>query len=75
MSKQEDLDKIDELVRTKMISLLEQEDFGALKELNVPVTYLAKNNVVSEKAQSTVEDDVKKRIKEAAKRRKNNESK
>ena len=75
MSKQEDLDKIDELVRTKMISLLEQEDFGALKELNVPVTYLAKNNVVSEKAKSTVEEDIQQRLKEAEERRRKNESK
>ena len=70
MSKQEDLDKIDKLVRAKMIEALgEDGDITLLRELTTPVNYLAKNNVVAEKEKSSVEEDIKKKVSDAEQRR------
>lgn len=68
MAKKDDLDKLDKLVREKMIKCLEDGKTDLLPELNPVVSYLAKNNVVSEKAKSSVEDNTKEKL-EAAKRR------
>jgi hypothetical protein len=70
MSKQEDLDEMDRLLRKKMIRCLEEDMSEELPALNTVVSYLAKNNVISEKAVSTEEDDIKRRLKEAQERRK-----
>jgi len=72
MTKQEDLDKIDELVRKRMIELLEDEDkseTSKLPELATAVNYLAKNNIVAEKTKSSVEETVQKRVRKANTRR------
>lgn len=69
MSKQDDLDKLDELVRKKMIQSLESNATEILQELMPVVNYLAKNNAVAEKAKSSIEEDIDKRLKEAKKRR------
>jgi len=72
MTKQEDLDKIDELVRKRMIELLEDEDkseTSKLPELATAVNYLAKNNIVAEKTKSSVEETVQKRVRKANARR------
>ena len=72
MTKQEKLDQLDELVIDRMIALLEDEDkeeTRKLPELATAVNYLAKNNIVSEKAKSTVEEKVQERVKAAKKRR------
>ena len=77
MGKKEDLETLDDLIRSRMITILQVED-GSLDELSslsVPVNYLKANAVVSEKPKSTVEDDVKKRREAAEKRRKAGESK
>jgi hypothetical protein len=69
MTKQEDLDKLDALIRKKMIECLQDDTTEELPALNTVVSYLAKNNVISEKAVSTEEDDIKRRLKEAQDRR------
>lgn len=67
--KQDDLDKIDRLVRDKMIKYLEDNKTDMLTDLSVAVSYLAKNNVVSEKSKSSVEDNTAKKLEDAKKRR------
>ena len=47
-------------------------DTSVLPELTVETNYLAKNNVVAEKAKSTVEEDMERRLREAEKRRTKN---
>ena len=77
MGKKEDLETLDDLIRQRMIDILQVKD-GSLDELSslsVPVNYLKANAVVSEKPKSTIEDDVKKRREAAEKRRKAGESK
>ena len=77
MGKKEDLETLDDLIRSRMITILQVKD-GSLDELSslsVPVNYLKANAVVSEKPKSTIEDDVKKRREAAEKRRKAGESK
>jgi len=69
MSKEEDLTKLDRLVREKMISCLENNKTDMLPELNPVVSYLSKNNVVAEKSKSTVEEDIAKKIADAKARR------
>lgn len=67
--KQDELDKIDELVRTKMLDCLKNNKTEMLTELSVAVSYLAKNNVISEKSKSSVEDNTKKKLQDAKDRR------
>jgi len=67
--KQDDLDKIDKLVREKIIHCLDNNKTDMLTDLSVAVSYLAKNNVVSEKSKSSVEDNTKKKLADAKKRR------
>ncbi len=71
-SKSEKLNKLDELVLDKMISILDTDD-GDLKDLgdlNTAVQYLAKNNIIEgKKAADSIEDKVKKQLKDAKKRR------
>jgi len=69
MSKKEDLEKLDRLVREKMINCLEKNETDLLPELNPVVSYLSKNNVVSEKSKSSVEDNIDKKLKDAKARR------
>jgi len=69
MSKKEDLVKLDKLVREKMISCLESGKTDMLPELNPVVSYLSKNNVVSEKGKNTIEEDIAKKLQDAKDRR------
>lgn len=69
MSKKEDLEKLDKLVREKMITCLESGKTDLLPELNPVVSYLSKNNVVSEKSKSSVEDNIEEKLKKAKARR------
>lgn len=75
MGKKEDLETLDDLIRQRMIDMVKNGKLDELSSLSVPVNYLKANAVVSEKPKSTVEDDVKKRMEEAEKRRKAGESK
>lgn len=72
MGKQEDLEKLDKAVRERMLKCLEDNKTDLLPELNVVVQYLAKNNVIADKKKSTVEDDIRKRLEQANKRRASN---
>jgi len=69
MAKKEDLETLDRLVRKKMIDCLENNKTDLLPELNPVVSYLSKNNEVSEKGKSSVEDNTKKKLEDAKKRR------
>lgn len=69
MGKKEDLEVLDKLVREKMISCLKGGETDLLTELTSVVSYLSKNNVMSEKPKSTIEDDIQKRLQDAKDRR------
>ena len=71
MTKKQQLEKIDDLLLDKIIYCLENNETELLPELNVVVQILSKNNVVSEKSKSSVEDDIEKKIVDAKARRKN----
>ena len=68
-NKQNDLDKLDKLIREKMITCLEDGKTDLLPELNPVVSYLTKNNAVSEKGKSSVEDNIEAKKAAAKKRR------
>ena len=70
MTKQEELDMIDANIRRIILEATKEGgDTSVLPELNPVVSYLSKNNVVSEKAKSSVEDNIEKRTREAKARR------
>ena len=69
MAKREELIELDNLIRNKMIALVKSGDTDILTELTPAVYYLRNNSVVSDKPKSTVEEDTKKRLEEARKRR------
>lgn len=69
MTKKERLDKIEQLTEELMIKFLESGETERLAELATPSNYLAKNSKVAEKEKSSLEDDIKKRVAEAKKRR------
>ena len=68
-SKKEDLENIDKLVRKRMIECLSSNKTDLLPELNTAIQYLAKNNLVEEKARGSVEEDIANKVAEANKRR------
>ena len=73
LGKQEELDMIDANIRRIILEATKEGgDTFVLPELTVVTNYLSKNNVVAEKAKSTVEADTERRLKEAEKRRKKN---
>ena len=69
MTKKERLDKIEQLTEELMIKFLEAGETERLADLATPSNYLAKNSKVAEKEKSSLEDDIKKRVAEAKKRR------
>lgn len=69
MNKEEKLAKLDDAVLDKMLGWLESDDTDRLPELNVAVQYLSKNSVVAEKKVSTREEEIKKKVANAKKRR------
>lgn len=70
MSKQEDLEQIDSLLREKMIELLKSGATEQLSDLSSVIQYVAKNNIVEDKKKTdTKEEEHQKRIKEAKERR------
>jgi len=73
MTKQEELDIIDANIRRLLIEATrEGGDTSILPEPNTAIQYVSKNNVVAEKAKSSVEDDIKDKVKEAERRRLDN---
>ena len=72
MNKQEELDILDKNIRRLLIEATKEGgDTSILPELNTAIQYLSKNNVVAERAKSSVEEDIEKRLLEAKKRRGN----
>lgn len=70
MTKQDALNQLDKnILRLLIEATSEGGDTSILPELNTAIQYLAKNNVVSEKQKSTVDEDIAKRLEEAKKRR------
>ena len=77
MNKKQKLDKLDELLLDKLISIMDSNDdeqLEGLSNLTVPMNYLKNNMVVAEKEKSTADDNIKKRLKEAEVRRAKNKS-
>jgi len=77
MNKKQKLDKLDELLLDKLISIMESDselELEGLSNLTVPMNYLKNNMVVAEKEKSTADDNIKKRLKEAEVRRAKNKS-
>lgn len=78
MTKKEKLTRLDELVLDRQIKLLESKDdekIAMLSDMSTSINYLRNNAVVADKEKSTVEKDTAKRLAEAKKRRRKNESK
>jgi len=74
-SKKEKLEQLDSLVLDKMLEIMKSTDedkMRTLSDLTVPMNYLRNNQVLADKPKSTIETDVKKRLEEAKKRRKEN---
>jgi len=69
MTKKERLDKIERLTEELMIQFLESGETERLPELATCSNYLAKNSKVLEKEKSTVDDEIRKKVEEAEKRR------
>ena len=73
--KEEKLAQLDENVLDLLIKHTGYDgDTSLITELSVAVNFLKSNEVVSEKARSTVDDGIKKRVAEAKKRRDSNAS-
>ena len=78
MTKKQKLDKLDGLLLDKLIDIMDsdtEDGLESLSNLSVPMNYLKNNAVVSEKGKSTIEEDTKKRLAEAKKRRASKDSK
>jgi len=69
MAKKEELIQLDDLVRSKMIEIMGGGDTEELSDLTPIINYLRNNQVVSDKPKSTIEEDTKKRLEQARKRR------
>ena len=75
MSKIDELKKLDDLVRAKMIECLENDSTESLNELTPVISYLKSNQMVEEKK---IDDDattVRKKKLEEAKARRNESNK
>ena len=70
MTKQERLDRLEELFETKLIKLLEEDNLDDINNLSTVGSWLAKNNRVAEKKQSDVVEDFKRKLEQAKKKRK-----
>ena len=76
-NKKEKLEQLDELVLDKMINILDSHKKDTLDQLSAltpAINYLRNNQMVAEKPKNTIEEDIQKRLKEAAKRRAKKES-
>ncbi len=71
-NKKEKLEQLDELVLDKMINILnshKKDTLDQLSALTPAINYLRNNQMVAEKERSSLDDDIKKRLREAEKRR------
>lgn len=74
MTKDDKLEKLDNELLDAMLDIMEKgkndkDLYGSLSDLSTVSNYLAKNNKTAEKKKSSVEDEVKKRAREAKERR------
>ncbi len=69
MTKADRLSKIEEYYELQLIKCFENDETNMIPEMASVGSYLAKNAMVAEKAKSSVEIDIAKRLKEAEKRR------
>lgn len=70
MSKKQQLEELDSLVLTKMIEWIKSDQTDRLPELSTTIAYLRTNNIGEDKAkQNSEQDEMKKKIAEAKKRR------
>ena len=73
-SKKEKLEELDGLILDQQLEWMRDKKTEFLSDLTPTINYLRNNAVVAEKEKSTLEKDTKKRLAEAKKRRKDNES-
>jgi hypothetical protein len=71
MNKKEKLDLLDNKLADAFLRIMESGEYDRLPDLATLSNYLSKNNRIEEKPKSTVEDEIKKRVKEAEARRAN----
>ncbi len=71
MNREEKLESLNDKVLDKMLEWIDNDETDRLPELNVPVQFLAKNNMVAEKKVSSREEQIKARAKQAKERRLN----
>jgi hypothetical protein len=69
MTKQEQLKTIDELLRSKIIDLLQTDNTEELTSLTPVIQYLKANAMVDKQQKDDVADEIKERIREAKLRR------
>ncbi len=72
--KQDKLAKLDTLLLDKMLAIMESGDTEELSDLTPVINVLRNNQMVADKPKSTVDDEIKKRVAAAEKRRKKRES-
>ena len=72
MNKKDRLKKIEELYELKIIQCCEDDETNMLPELASIGNYLKGNSMVAEKEKSTLEEDIRKKVKDAQKRRDSN---
>jgi len=71
MTKQDALKELDKNILRIMINATKEGgDTSVLPELNPAIQYLAKNNLTEDKKESTIEDEIKQKVKDANDRRK-----
>jgi len=73
-TKKEKLEELDGLILDQQLEWMNEGKTEFLSDLTPTINYLRNNAVVAEKEKSTLEKDTKKRLAEAQKRRKKNES-
>lgn len=75
MNKREEVEKLDNLLRTKMIEALEDDNLEILNLLSPAINYVKANEVTLEKEKGSVEKSIEERTREANKRREDEEKK
>ena len=68
-NKREEVEKLDNLLRTKMIEALENDTLEILTLLSAAIQYVKANEVTLEKEKGSVEKSIEDRTKEAERRR------
>ena len=75
VTKNDKLNKLDGLLLDKMIGIMESGETELLPELTSVISYLKGNNLTEDKQSSTIEEEIKLKVKEANDRRESKKSK